>query len=160
MNGAVQPVARLFTGLPGVPTRIRMVPMGIGRCHGGEVQIGEGILRGLGARGQLAGPYLSCALGQAEEPGPSESPTGDVRDAVRLWALLAGGLVTSQELQRASDDDLWQLGADGERPSAMVAPALAMFELPAGRVRAELAPRWERLRAGTLPVAELPGQPT
>jgi hypothetical protein len=160
VNGAVQPVARLFTGLPGVPTRIRMVPMGIGRCHGGEVQIGEEILRGSGPRGQLAGPYLSCALGQTEEPGPSESPAGDVRDAVKLWALLAGGLVTSQELQRAGEDDLWRLGANGERPSAMVAPALAMFGLPAERVRAELAPRWDRLRAGTLTVAELPGQPT
>jgi hypothetical protein len=158
VNGAVRPVARLFTGLPGVPTRIRMVPMGIGRCHGREVQIGEEILRGSGPRGQLAGPYLSCALGQGQEPGPSESPTGDVRDAVKLWALLAGGLVTSQELLRAGNDDLWQLGANGERPSAMVAPALAMAALPADRVRAELARRWERLRAGTLPVAELPGQ--
>jgi hypothetical protein len=160
VNGEVQPVARLFTGLPGVPTRVRMVPMGIGRCHGGEVQIGEGILRGPGRGGQFAIPYLSCALGQADEVGPSESHAGDVRDAVKLWALLAGGVVATQELQRASDDDLWGLGANGERPSAMVAPALAMFELPADRVRAELAPRWERLRAGTLPVAELPGQPT
>ena len=56
------------------------------------------------------------------------------------------------------EDDLWRLGANGERPSAMVAPALAMFALPAERVRAELAPRWDRLRAGTLSVAELPGQ--
>ena len=158
VNGAVQPVARLFTGLPGVPTRIRMVPMGIGRCHGGEVQVGEEILRDSGPRGQLAGPYLSCALGQTGEPAPSWSPAGDVRDAVKLWALLAGGLVTSQELQRAGEDDLWRLGANGERPSAMVAPALAMFELPAERVRAELAPLWERLRAGTLPLSELPGQ--
>jgi hypothetical protein len=158
VNGEVRPVTAVLAGLPGVPTRIRMVPMGIGRCHGGEVQMGEEILRGSGPRGQLAGPYLSCALGQTEEPGPSGSPAGDVRDAVKLWALLAGGLVTSQELQRANDDDLWRLGANGERPSAMVAPALAMAELPAERVRAELAPVWERLRAGTLPVAELPGQ--
>jgi hypothetical protein len=158
VNGEVQPVAAALAGLPGVPARIRMVPMGIGRCHGGEVQMGEEVLRGSGPWEELAGPYLSCALGQAQEPGPSESPAGDVRDAVKLWALLAGGVATTQELRRADDNDLWRLGANGERPSAMVAPALAMAELPADRVRAELAPRWERLRAGTLPVAELPGQ--
>jgi hypothetical protein len=33
-----------------------------------------------------------------------------------------------------------------------------MAELPPGQVRAELARLWERLRAGTLPVSELPGQ--
>jgi hypothetical protein len=33
-----------------------------------------------------------------------------------------------------------------------------MAALPADRVRAELAPVWERLRAGRLPLAELPGQ--
>jgi hypothetical protein len=42
----------------------------------------------------------------------------------------------------------------------MVAPALAMSALPAGRVRAGLAPVWARLQAGALPVTELPGQPT
>jgi hypothetical protein len=36
--------------------------------------------------------------------------------------------------------------------------ALAMAALPNAQVRAELAPVWERLRAGTLPAAELPGQ--
>jgi hypothetical protein len=158
VNGEVQPVAAVLAGLPGIPTRIRMVPMGIGRCLGGEVQMGEEILRGSGPWEELAGPYLSCALGQAQEPGPSESPAGDVRDAVKLWALLAGGVATTQELRRANDNDLWRLGANGERPSAMVAPALAMAELPAERVRAELAPVWERLRAGTLRVAELPRQ--
>jgi hypothetical protein len=66
--------------------------------------------------------------------------------------------VTSQELQRASDTDLWELGIITTSPSAPVAPALAMAALPADQVRAELAPLWERLRAGTLPVAELPGQ--
>ena len=38
------------------------------------------------------------------------------------------------------------------------AAALAMAELPTEQVRAELAPVWERLRAGTLPLSELPGQ--
>jgi hypothetical protein len=32
-----------------------------------------------------------------------------------------------------------------------------MAALPDAQVRAELAPVWARLRAGTLPVSELPG---
>ena len=40
----------------------------------------------------------------------------------------------------------------------VVAAALAMAALPADQVRAELGPVWERLRAGRLPLAELPGQ--
>jgi hypothetical protein len=34
---------------------------------------------------------------------------------------------------------------------------LAMADLPPGQVQAGLAPVWERLRAGTLPLSELPG---
>jgi hypothetical protein len=158
VNGIVWPVARLFAGLPGAPTRIRMVPVDVGHCGDDEVQMGETMLSWLGPQETLAGPYLSCALGQAQAPKSLDQPAGDAREAVRLWALVAGGVMTTQELRRARDTDLWQLGAHGQRPSAMVAPVLAMLELPADRVRAELAPRWERLRAGSLPVGELPGQ--
>jgi hypothetical protein len=135
-----------------------MVPVDPWRCNGDEVQMGETTLSWLRSHESLAGGYLSCALGQVHEPVPSGDAAGDVRDAVKLWALLAGGVVTIEELQRAGDSDLWQLGANGERPSAMVAPAIAMSELSADRVRSGLAARWERLRAGTLPVNELPGQ--
>jgi hypothetical protein len=159
VNETLEPVARLFQGLPGVPTRIRMIPAsGAGGCHGGEVQVEETLLSWLGARGELAHAYLGCAVGPPLQSELNELPPGDARDAVKLWALLAGGVVTAEELRRASDTDLWELGASGERPSAMVAPALAMFELPPDRVRAELAPVWERLRAGTLPASALPGQ--
>jgi hypothetical protein len=159
VNETVAPVARLFQGLPGVPTRIRMIPAAAaGRCHGAELQVEETLLGWSGARAQLAHAYLGCAIGPPHPSGLSELPPDDARDAVKLWALLAGGVMTTEELRGASDTDLWGLGAGGERPSAMVAPALAMFELPADRVRAELAPVWERLRAGTLPASELPGQ--
>jgi hypothetical protein len=40
----------------------------------------------------------------------------------------------------------------------MAAAALAMAERPADQVRAELGPLWDRLRAGTLSVSQLPGQ--
>ena len=71
--------------------------------------------------------------------------------------MLASGVVTRQELDRA-------LGRDRPRRARLGAPvglapvALAMAELPPDQVRAELAPVWERLRAGTLPLSELPGQ--
>jgi hypothetical protein len=157
VHQAIHPVAGLLAGLPGAPTQVRMVPLNAGRCRGGEVQLWEQFVRGLERR-EFAGAYLTCALGQDDEPEAAGGATVDARDAVRFWGLLASGTVTSQELQRASEQDLWQLQAVGERPSAAVAPALTMAELPPGRVRAELARLWERLRAGTLPVSELPGQ--
>jgi hypothetical protein len=157
VHEAMRPVAGLLSGLAGVPTRVRMVPLNAGSCRGRELQIWEQSLRGLQSR-DYAGAYLTCALGQDDEPEATGGSTVDARDAVRFWGLLASGTVTRQELQSASEQDLWQLQASGERPSAAVAPALAMAQLPAGRVRAELTPVWERLRAGQLPLSELPGQ--
>jgi hypothetical protein len=159
VHEAMRPVAGSLRGLPGVPTRVRMVPAGsIARCHGAEVQTGEESLRFPPPSRVLAAHYLTCALGGSDNPELSHSSADDTRDAVKLWALLAAGVVTAQELERASDEDLWQLGLPGDRPSPAVAPALAMAALPVDQVRAELAPVWERLRAGTLPVSELPGQ--
>jgi hypothetical protein len=158
VHDSVKPVARLFSGLPGAPTRIRMTPMGVATCHGDEVQMEEESLRFLPPSRVLAAHYLTCTLGQSSRPEVSHSPADDTRDAVKLWALLASGVTTSQELQRARDNDLWQLGLPGDRPPPALAPALAMAALPVDQVRAELAPIWERLRAGTLLVSELPGQ--
>jgi hypothetical protein len=159
VHEAVQPVAGLFSGLPGAPTRVRMVPAGIiTSCQGAEVQMGEEDLRFLQPRRVIAASYVTCVLDQSHRAEQVPSSADDARDAVKLWALLAAGAVTSQELQRASDRDLWQLGLPGDRPPAAVAPAVAMAALPVDRVRAELAPLWERLGASTLPVAELPGQ--
>jgi hypothetical protein len=158
VHEAVQPVAGLFSGLPSVPTRVRMVPVGGAFCQGGEVQLGEQDLRFRPPSRELAASYLTCVLGQPRTADPFDDTADDTRDAVKLWALLATGAVTAQELERASDEDLWRLGLPGDRPSPAVAPALVMAALPVDRVRAELAPVWERLRAGTLPVSELPGQ--
>jgi hypothetical protein len=157
VHQAIQPVAGVVAGLPGAPTRVRMVPLNAGRCRGGEVQIWELVLRQLQRR-EHAAAYLTCALGGDDQPEGPGGSTVDARNAVRFWGLLASGTVTRQDLQRANEQDLWQLQAAGERPSAAVAPALAMADLPPDRVRAELTPLWERLRAGTLPVSELPGQ--
>ena len=48
----------------------------------------------------------------------------------------------------------------GDRKDGALVPVevtATVAELPTGRVRAELTPLWERLRAGTLAVPELPG---
>jgi hypothetical protein len=158
MHQALQPVAGLLADLPGTPTRVRMVPVTMMGCRrAGEVQIWEQILRDLQPR-RIVGAYLTCALGQSDEPDQPSSSALDARDVVKLWALVASGTVTQQELQRVSEQDLWELQVGGERPSAAVTPALAMAKRPVEQVRAELAPLWGRLRAGTLSVPELPGQ--
>jgi hypothetical protein len=155
---AMRPVAGLLAGLPGVPTRVRMVPQaGALFCGDGEVQVGEQSLQWTRSqpRRMVAGPYLVCALGELGQPAPPDGSATQARDAVRLWALLASGTMTSQELQRERE---LGLGPWPEPSPAARAAALAMAGLPPGQVRAELAPVWERLRAGTLPLSELPGQ--
>jgi hypothetical protein len=155
----VGPVAGLLAGLPGTPARARMVPGYVDGCRDGEVQLGDLNLRVLrGSRVHAAQSYLGCALGQLGGLREPWSQPGGARDVVKLWALLASGTVSRQELEGAGESELLSFGLAGERPSAFVAPALAMAELPADRVRAELAPLWERLQAGALPVSELPGQ--
>jgi hypothetical protein len=165
---AMQPVAGLLAGLPGVPTRVRMVPMAnvdsdFGSCRGSEFQMAEVLARYSSpndstTRLAYADYYLRCALGQ--EVFPQEAPAA-AGEAVRLWALLASGTLSRQE---ADLTGLVALGVvpgheGGEHPATRaIAAALAMAELPPGQVRAELPPIWERLRAGTLPLSELPGQ--
>jgi hypothetical protein len=156
MHAAIAPVARLFTGLPGAPTLVRMVPVGIGSCRDAEAQVPEAWVREPAGRSDqqtrsfYRAVYLDCALGL--HPGGSEHLT-QAGEAVELWALLASGTMTREALQRMGHD------AEPDHGSrAASAATLAMAELPTEQVRAELAPVWERLRAGSLPLAELPGQ--
>jgi hypothetical protein len=165
---AMQPVAGLFAGLRGVPTRIRMVPMAnvdsdIGACRGTEVQLAETLSRynppnDPTTRLAYADLYLRCALGQ--EIFPQEEPAA-AGEAVRLWALLASGILSRQQAHLAGLVALGVISGHegGEHPAApAIAATQAMAELPVDQVRAELAPLWQRLRAGTLPLSELPGQ--
>jgi hypothetical protein len=156
---AMQPGVRLFAGLPGVPTRVRMVPSALeGRCRGTEVQLGE--MRGRYTQpigqpdGSYADLYVRCALATPVASN-NDVPEG-AREVVRLWAALTSGLVTRQEIQRAIQTG----GTTGFvlPTEATAAAALAMAELPPAQVRAKLAANWERLRAGRLSVSELPGQ--
>jgi hypothetical protein len=153
IHQAVAPVAAAFTGLPGAPTRVRMVPIGDGGCGDGEVQVGEPRVREPSTSSDQAirsfhvGHYLDCALGIGR--GPHTVPIDQAREAVWLWAELTSGFTSREQLENLDDADTG--------PAARAA-ALAMAERPPDQVRAELAPVWERLRAGTLPLSELPGQ--
>ena len=168
---AMQPVVGLFAGLPGVPTRARMVPMvsqgsDLAACGDGEVQLNEvlgrytppsGPASNTAAKVPYASAYLRCALQGAGtvDDGNLDHDAANATDVVSLWALLAGGLVTRQEVERALQTD----SATFPMPSqASAEAALAMATLPAAQVRAALAAVWERLRAGSLLVAELPAQ--
>jgi hypothetical protein len=152
MHKAIAPVAQLFTGLPGAPTLVRMVPVGMGSCRNAEAQVPEAWVREPAGRSDqqtrsfYLGFYLNCALGR--HPADEHSAE-DARAAVDFWALLASGMLSRQEAHRESSE---------HSAAAAIPAALAMAELPADQVRAELAPNWTRLRAGTLPIAELPGQ--
>jgi hypothetical protein len=154
MHAAMAPVARLFTGLPGAPTLVRMVPVGMGSCRNAEAQVPEAWVREPAGRSDqqtrsfYLGVYLDCAL--SWHPAHHLAEAGE---AVELWALVASGTVTREQLREELHD-----AEAGHRSTAASAIALAMAELPPEQVRAELAPVWTRLRAGTLALAELPGQ--
>jgi hypothetical protein len=169
IHAGMDPAARLLAGLPGIPTRVRMVPSDQwrGACSGTEVQVPEGTGRAAASgggdasrRSHWASVYLSCALG-ARELDPSDSDVTRVvpraRRAVELWALLASGVVTRQELDRALRWEEARGALVWVHPWDVAPVALAMTRMPPGQVRAKLAPVWERLRAGSLPISELPG---
>ena len=159
MQAAIAPVARLFTGLPGVPTLVRMVPVGMGSCSNAEAQVPEAWVREPAGRSDqdtrffYLGFYLDCALGM--HPADHGHRAGEARDAVDRWALLTGGIITREQLQQPPGGEAGPASFSDARATAA---ALAMADLPPDRVRAELAPLWERMRAGTLPLSELPGQ--
>jgi len=166
IHGAMGPVAELFAGLPGVPTRARMVPTQAfvhSACRGSEVQIGEPDVRALSGTYndvRYVDFYLRCALGERNWGGAGDGGErpGEAADVVKTWALVASGTMSGEELRGV-------LAEHGGPPLTLrsfspelAAAAWAMAGLPTAQVRAELAPLWDRLRAGTLPVAELPGQ--
>ena len=83
--------------------------------------------------------YLGCAFGQSN--ATTDHPTSEAQDAVRVWALLASGTITAEELRRGTVKS----GASASffHTSPHVATlASAMAELPAHQIRIELAPVW------------------
>jgi hypothetical protein len=100
-------------------------------------------------------PTSTWAARFGQSNATTDHPTSEAQDAVRVWALLASGTITAEELRRGTVKS--GASASFSHTSPHVATlASAMAELPAHQIRIELAPVWERLRAGTLPVSELP----
>src|SRR5215218_1351548 len=165
IHGAMRPVAELLAGLPGVPTRARMVPTQAfvhSACRGTEVQIGEPDVRApSGSDNDLryVDFYLRCALGERnwDGAGDVEERPSEAADVVKVWVLVASGTMSGEELRRVLAERGPPVTVHSFSPE-LAAAAWAMAGLPTAQVRAELAPLWDRLRAGTLPVAELPGQ--
>jgi hypothetical protein len=167
IHGAMGPVAELFAGLPGVPTRARMVPTQAfvhSACRGSEVQIGEPAAREVGGNDndlRYVDFYLRCALGErtwgGDGAGGGDERPGEAADVVKTWALVASGTMTAEELRRVLAEHGPPVTLNSFSPE-LAAAVWTMAGLPTVQVRAELAPLWDRLRAGTLPVAELPGQ--
>jgi hypothetical protein len=166
IHGAMGPVAELFAGLPGVPTRARMVPTQTfvhSACRGSEVQIGEPRVREISGNDNDLGYvdfYLRCALGERNWGGAGDvdERLSEAADVVKTWALVASGTMSGEELRRVLAEHSGFPVTVNSFSSELAAAAWAMAGLPTAQVRAELAPLWDRLRAGTLPVAELPGQ--
>jgi hypothetical protein len=180
VRDVVAPVAGLFAGLPGVPTRVRMVPTqdsssSHSACRGSEAQFGEPEARALSrddrdGRFHYIDLYLRCALGERNwgigvNDHLGDEPPSEALEAVKVWALVASGNVTGEALRRAWAEE-GHPNRDGDPipvtlhtfSPELVAAADAMAALPPELVRAGLAPVWERLRAGRLALAELPGQ--
>jgi hypothetical protein len=144
-------------------------------CRGSEAQVGEPEARALSrddhdGRFYYVDVYLRCALGERSwgigvNDHLGDEPPSEAVDVVKVWALQASGNVTGEELRRAWAEEGHPNRVRDPIPVTLhtfspevIAAADAMAALPPELVRAALAPVWERLRAGTLPAAELPGQ--
>ena len=150
---AIAPVARVFNGLPGVPTRVRMVPVG-----------GAAATRGPGAGGRRERPIRRPGHPVSSTSGSTCIARSPISASAAAHTRRGQGCRHLLGVAGQRHHDPPGAGAGrrsrpaSSRPSA--AAALAMAELPADQVRAELAPVWERLRAGTLPLVRAAGAAT
>jgi hypothetical protein len=165
-------VAVLLKGLPGVPARLRTVPATNAPCQDHEVQLAEDTARSTAANADLG--YLECAVGggsayAGRSYGVGEYAQDNVAAVVMDWVAVAA---TDDQALRSSHLRLDPLeegrhAADGfaepdatsirEQAAAETKALQALLALPEEQVLAELAPVWERLRAGELSLDELPG---
>jgi hypothetical protein len=154
---ALEPVAELFAGLPGVPTRVRMVTRTGSPCDGAEVQVAEGY-EGVDPL-LLRETFVTCVLDpDITLPGVPVHPEAPAAAAVADWALkrVDPGYRTSLELQEEFGV-LEEAGPLAAELRSQDAATDALLALPDQEVRAGLAPLWDRLRAGEVGLDELPG---
>jgi len=159
-----RPAAALLAGLPGVPQRIRMVPSSTAPCQDAEVQLPESQVRwDSGFRVPGAYNLLDCGLQSGQPPPGALLSFSRPAAAVYDWALAMAGssdrfILPDHDVQPAvvGGGDASDARTEAELQAADDA-TLAMLALPPAQVRAELAPLWERLRAGEVDLDELPG---
>ena len=166
----------MFAGLPGVPTRVRMVPTqdsssSHSSCRGSEAQFGEPDARALSrddrdGRFHYVDLYLRCALGERNwglgvNDHLGDEPPSEAMDAVKIWALQASGNVTGEELRRAWAED----GHPNPIPVTLHTSRRRWSRPPRPWPRCRptgSGPSWRRSGSGCgparLPLAELPGQ--
>jgi hypothetical protein len=150
--GDIEPAAQLLAGLPGVPDRVRVVPDTQAPCQGREAQLSEHDLatyqRHVSPLGSQT--FLGCALAPPGPLHPDEAGGSGALFVVWDWALA----VTDEEYRRgllAGDAAFAYAGA------VQIEAVQGMLALPPEQVRRELEPVWDRVRADTLPLEELPG---
>jgi hypothetical protein len=134
--------ASVLRGLEGVPTRGRMVPASQGRpvpCSPDEVLYAETPDASVVV---IEFSLLSCAWAD-----PFAQRGWPAREAVRIW------LASQMEPETVTWPDSGEVHGQGD----VVRTAFAMAEMPPDDVRAALARVWDELRAGTLPLSDLPG---
>jgi hypothetical protein len=164
--GALDPAAELLHGLPGVPSSVRMVATTGTHCRGSELLFDKLYPRDqyfwrndAEAWLQPVKDLVACATDYEGyvDPHPVviNHPDGSseirstrdyARDVVFLWVLTELGKDTSGFMPPNDPEDRAALDA-----------AHAMARLPTEDVRRGLAAVWDRLRAGGLPLGELPG---
>jgi hypothetical protein len=134
----MDPVAQLFRGFPHAPAQVRTIVSAVGACEDGTLLVPEENVRQ--STYSPAERYLECLLG----PGGHASDAGR---AVQSW------------LDMRLDADWRDLMLSFQALEPVDRAAIAMDRLPPERVLAGLRADLDRLRAGTLPLAELPGGP-
>jgi len=167
--------AELFHGLPGVPTKIRMVPAEGLDCltKDGAMAFTEGDIYFLNDQFSSAkGAFVDC-ITKGSLFGLIDTQPSDARDAIKVWYLLERGVFTPAQASAALAEppgqactgpngetcfDVVQILTAGSWTPASVRAALAMKALPVADVIRGLRPVWAGIRAGTLPLERLPGQ--
>jgi hypothetical protein len=165
----LEPLAALLDGLPGVPRRVRMVPSTLTPCADGELQIAEDDALQFGP-GQYHWVYADCALGsEVLAPDPYADEGAMVRSILADWAVGAVDPAWREASLALPIEPRSSFAAEGIPPQEQeriyaeylthTRAVRALAALPPEQVVAELAPLWERVRAGTLPLEDLPGGP-
>jgi hypothetical protein len=114
--------------------------------------------------------YAECAVGtEALAPDPYQDEAALVRSVLADWAVGVVDPAWREASLTVPIEPESSFAAEGITPEEQeriytgyvthARTLRALATLPPEQVIAELAPQWERVRAGTLPLEDLPGGP-